>query len=196
MRLLIFSIVFLFMLANASFAQSVWDNYHSTKTYDSNKEESVQNESLVSDSLIEEDNFDRPVNRKIMYVQQQKQWYIGDAKATPEAVETLLKTNPDAAIEVNKAKTYFVWGLVCAGIGGSLFGYGIAEWSKETKKFTKPVTFAGLGVISVGLTLANLSWGRTRTAVEIYNKSLGYNPSMYLSLAPTPQGGLALALVF
>lgn len=72
MRLLIFSIVFLFMLANASFAQSVWDNYHSTKTYDSNKEESVQNESLVSDSLIEEDNFDRPVNRKIMYVLQQK----------------------------------------------------------------------------------------------------------------------------
>lgn len=196
MRWPVYFIAFLFVLVSTSFAQSVWDNYRSVESYGPEKEASAQKENVESDNQNEDNESDKPVNRKITYVQNQKQWYVGDLKVTPGAIEALLKTNPEAAVEVDNARTYFIWGMVCAGIGGAALGFGLAEWSDGSGKHAKPITFGGIGVSAVGLILANLSWGRTRAAVEIYNKSLGYNPSMYLSLAPTPQGGLALALSF
>ena len=196
MRLSLYPIVLLLMLVNASFAQSVWDNYRTTGSYGANQSESVQSKNVEQTTQVDEDNLNKPENRKITYIQNQKQWYIGDYIATPGAVEALLKAHPDAAVEVSKAKSYFMWGMLCAGIGGAAMGYGLAEWSEGKKKYTKPITFSGIAVASAGLVLANLSWGRTRAAVEIYNKSLGYNPSMYLSVVPTEQGGLALALAF
>ena len=41
-----------------------------------------------------------------------------------------------------------------------------------------------------------ISGSYTTSAVEIYNKSIGYDTSLQIKIAPTPQGGAALAFAF
>lgn len=177
----------LMMLVDVSFAQSVWDNYRTTESVQSEKVEPV---------ALHEENDGKAENQKITYIQNQKQWYVGNSRATPEVIEALLKTNPEAAEEVSSAKLYFKWGVVCSLFGGAALGAGLGLWDKGNKDIGRPFTFGGSGVVALALILASKSWSHTHAAVEIYNKSHGYTPSMYLSVVPTSQGGVALALAF
>jgi hypothetical protein len=184
MRLLIFSIVFLFMLANASFAQSVWDSYSpksSTLTEDEEQGYSKKESAYTLEKA------------KIEY--SLGSWYIGNRKASEREVETLVRTNPEAAEELSTGKRLYSRGLVLAAVGGAAIGWGGVAWN-HGDSYGMPLTIGGIGVAAVAIVLSGISGSYTNSAVEIYNKSIGYDTSLQIKIVPTQQGGTALALAF
>ena len=185
MRLSILSIVFLFLFANASFAQSVWDSYapKSSTTTDEYEQGYSKKESAYS----------TPERVKIEY--SLGSWYIGNRKASEREVEALVRTNPEAAEELRTGKSIYNRALVLAAVGGAAIGWGGVAW-KHGDSYGMPLTIGGIGVAVVAVVLSGISGSYTNSAVEIYNKSIGFDTSLQIKIVPTQQGGTALAFAF
>ena len=186
MRLFILAFTMLLVLANVSFAQGVWDNYPSSNSTP------VENPNPVN--VQKEPLYYTPTKQKIELIS--KQWYIGGVKAAPEVAEELIKSNSDAASEWNTSKMFAYPALILAGLGGGAFGYGISSWIQGDSDVGRPFTLGGLGVTGVAFLLIFVSNSYVDSAIEIYNKSIGFDTSLQVKVVPTPQGGVALALAF
>lgn len=110
-------------------------------------------------------------------------------------MEAIVSTNPEAAAELRVGKSLYSKALVLSAVGGAALGVGIAYWSKEGS-WGKPLTIGGGAVALFAIVLGGISGTHTTAAVEIYNKSIGYDTSLQIKIAPTPQGGAALAFAF
>lgn len=186
MRLTIRSVAFVLMLfANVSFAQSVWDSYspnYSTPTKE--KEQTYSQEESV---------YSVPVKEKIEY--SLGHWYIGNRQASEKEVETLVQTDPEAGEILRSGKSLYTKALVLAAVGGAAIGWGGVAW-EHGDSYGKPLTIGGIGVAVAAIVMGGISGSRTTTAVEIYNKNIGYDTSLQIKIVPTPQGGTALAFAF
>ena len=183
------------VLTGMAFAQSVWDQYppkDATPIETAPREDNVANPSPLESN----DNsvYSQPVNKKVSHVE--KKWYIGDSQATPEAALALLKTNPEAASELSTSKVFYYPALLLASAGGAAVGYGIVAWIDGRSNIGQPLTLGGLGAVGIAFLLAHFSIIYVASAIEIYNKSLGYETSLQVKVVPTPQGGVALAFAF
>lgn len=183
MRLFLFAVLLVF--ANMSFAQSVWDQYPPKGSTPVVKEEPVR--------TVEEPVYSAPVKEKIEW--SLGHWYAGYRKLSESEMEALVSTNPEAAAELRRGKTLYTRALVLSAIGGAALGLGISFWCGD-KSGGKPLTIAGGAVTLFAVVLGGISGTHTTAAVEIYNKSIGYDTSLQIKIAPTPQGGAALAFVF
>lgn len=184
MRLSLYSIVLLLMLVNVSFAQSVWDSYSpKVSTPAEEKERNSQEESVYSE----------PVKAKIEY--SLGHWYIGNRIASDKEVEALVQTDPEAGEVLRSGKSLYSRALVLAALGGAAVGWGGVAW-KHGDSYGKPLTIGGIGVSVFAIVLGGISGNRKTTAVEIYNKNIGYDTSLQIKIVPTPQGGTALAFAF
>ena len=185
MRLSLYSIVLLLMLVNASFAQSVWDSYApKTSTPAEEKEQTYSQEESV---------YSAPVKAKIEY--SLGQWYIGNRIASEKEVEALVQTDPEAGEVLRSGKSLYTKAMVLAAVGGAAIGWGAVAWG-HGDSYGMPVTIGGIGVTVAALVMGGISGNRTTTAVEIYNKKIGYDTSLQIKIVPTPQGGTALAFAF
>ena len=124
------------------------------------------------------------------------QWYIGDLKVTADVVAAALESNPDAASDYSKAKAFYYPGTILAGLGGAALGWGIVAWAEGDKRIGMPFTFGGLGAGAISILLGYISGNYSKSAVEIYNKSIDSKNSFSIRLTTTEQGGLGLALAF
>jgi len=183
MRLFLFAVLLVFV--NMSFAQSVWDRYPPKGSTPVVKEEPVR--------ATENPVYSAPAKEKIEY--SLGHWYAGTRQLSDSEMEALVSTNPDAAAELQRGKTLYARALVLSAIGGAAIGLGISLWS-ENVSCGKPLTFGGGAVALVAIVLGGISGTHTTAAVEIYNKSIGYDTSLQIKIAPTPQGGAALAFAF
>jgi hypothetical protein len=185
MRLFLYSIVLLLMLVNASFAQSVWDSY-SPKV-------STPAEEKEQKSSQEESVYSAPVKAKIEY--SSGDWYIGNRIASEKEVEALVQTDPEAGEILRSGKSIYTRAMILAAVGGAAIGWGAVAW-EHGDSYGMPVTIGGIGVTVAALVMGVISGNRTTTAVEIYNKNIGYDTSLQIKIVPTPQGGTALAFAF
>ena len=183
MRLFLFAVLLVF--ANMSFAQSVWDKYPPKGSTPVVKEEPVR--------TVEEPVNSAPVKEKIEW--SLGHWYAGYRKLSESEMEAIVSTNPEAAAELRAGKSLYSKALVLSAVGGAALGVGIAYWSKEGS-WGKPLTFGGGAVALFAIVLGGISGTHTTAAVEIYNKSIGYDTSLQIKIAPTLQGGAALAFAF
>lgn len=183
MRLFLFTV--LLVLANMSFAQSVWDQYppKGSTPIVKNEPEVSQNESMYS----------RPRLEKIVY--SYGSWYAGTRKISDSEMEALVSTNPDAAAELRAGKSLYSKALILSVVGGAALGLGIGFWVDDISG-GKPLTIGGGAVALFAIVLGGISGNHMTSAVEIYNKSLGHDTSLQIKIAPTPQGGAALAFAF
>ncbi|WP_290764688.1 hypothetical protein [Fibrobacter sp. UBA4297] len=177
MRLFVSTILVTLFFACASFAQS-WDSYSSNGA-------AVNSESPAAS---------RTSDGKIAVVE--KKWYVGGNPATYETVETLLKTNPEAASELSTSKIFYYPGLVFAAIGGGAVGYGVVAWLTGDSDIGMPLTLGGVGVCGIAFLLGYVAGNYVDSAVEIYNKSLDSQWSLQVKMGVTPQGGIGLAFAF
>lgn len=124
------------------------------------------------------------------------QWYIGDLKVTPDVIAAAIESNPEAASEYSMAKVFYYPGTILAGVGGAALGWGIVAWLDGDKRIGKPLTFGGLGTAAIAILLGHISGIYSKSAIEIYNKSVDAKNSFSVQVLPTEQGGLGLALAF
>ena len=94
-----------------------------------------------------------------------------------------------------RGKSLYSKALILSVVGGAALGWGISSWIAD-ESMGKPLTIGGGVVALVAIVLGGISGSYTTSAVEIYNKSIGYDTSLQIKIAPTPQGGAALAFAF
>jgi len=183
MRLFLFAA--LLVLANMSFAQSVWDQYPSKSSTPVVKEEPAR--------TAEEPVYSVPAKVKIE--RESGHWYAGSRQLSESELEWIVCTNPDAAAELRAGKSLYSKALILSVVGGAALGWGISSWIAD-ESMGKPLTIGGGVVALVAIVLGGISGSYTTSAVEIYNKSIGYDTSLQIKIAPTLQGGAALAFAF
>lgn len=175
------AIVSLMLLVSSAFAQNDFGNYSADGSY------------VSSGNAFEQKPTASP-RGKISQVE--KKWYVGDTQVEPSAVEVLLNSNPEAASEYSTGKMFYYPGLVFAALGGGAIGYGVVAWINGDSDIGMPLTLGGVGVCGLAFLLNYIAGTYSESAIEIYNKSIDNENSVSLKIAPTPQGGLALALAF